>query len=77
MQHLSACLHGTLGFYLRDALREGSVDAVACLLVPRVYVFSSFILFTLWSPLLFLLFFVKSVCPYVGVSRMHYMVRTI
>jgi hypothetical protein len=29
--HLFAALHGTLGFYLRDALQEGSVDAVACL----------------------------------------------
>jgi hypothetical protein len=35
MQRLSAALHGTLGSYLRDALHEGSVDVVACLLVPR------------------------------------------
>jgi hypothetical protein len=35
MQRLSAALHGTLGSYLRDAFHEGSVDAVACLLVPR------------------------------------------
>jgi hypothetical protein len=35
MQRLSAALHGTLGSYLRDAVREGCVDAVACLLVPR------------------------------------------
>jgi hypothetical protein len=25
LQRLSAALHGTLGFYLRDAMREGSV----------------------------------------------------
>jgi hypothetical protein len=25
-----------LGFYLRDALHEGSVDVVACLHVPRI-----------------------------------------
>jgi hypothetical protein len=35
MQRLSAALHGTLGSYLRDALHEGSADAVACLPVPR------------------------------------------
>jgi hypothetical protein len=35
MQRLSTALHGTLGFYLRDAFQEGSVDAVACLHVPR------------------------------------------
>jgi hypothetical protein len=35
MQHLSPALHGTLGFYLRDALQEGSADAVACLPDPR------------------------------------------
>jgi hypothetical protein len=35
MQRLSAALHGILGSYLRDALQEGSVDAVACRLVPR------------------------------------------
>jgi hypothetical protein len=27
--------HGTLGSYLRDALQEGSADAVVCLPVPR------------------------------------------
>jgi hypothetical protein len=27
-------LPGTLGSYLRNALHEGSVDALACLLVP-------------------------------------------
>jgi hypothetical protein len=36
MQRLFVALHGTLGSYLRDALHEGSVDVVACLLVPRV-----------------------------------------
>jgi hypothetical protein len=35
MQRLSAALHGTLGSYLRDALHEGSADAVACLHVPQ------------------------------------------
>jgi hypothetical protein len=35
MQRLSAALHGTLGSYFRDAFPEGSVDAVACLPVPR------------------------------------------
>jgi hypothetical protein len=35
MQRLSAALHGTMGSYLRDAFQEGSVDAVACLHVPR------------------------------------------
>jgi hypothetical protein len=35
MQHLSLALHGTLGSYLRDALQEGSADAVACHHVPR------------------------------------------
>jgi hypothetical protein len=34
MQRLSA-LRGTMGSYLRDALQEGSADAVACLLVPQ------------------------------------------
>jgi hypothetical protein len=32
VQLLSTPLHGTLGSYFRDALQEGSVDAVACLL---------------------------------------------
>jgi hypothetical protein len=35
MQRLSVALHGTLGSYPRDALQEGSADAVACLPVPR------------------------------------------
>jgi hypothetical protein len=35
MQRLSTALHDTLGSYLRDALQEGSADAVACLPVPR------------------------------------------
>jgi hypothetical protein len=35
MQRLSMVLHDTLGYYLRDALHEGSVDAVACLPAPR------------------------------------------
>jgi hypothetical protein len=35
MQRLSDALHGNLGSYLRDALQEGSADAVACLPVPR------------------------------------------
>ena len=45
MQRLSAPLHGTLGSYLRDALQEGSADAVACLPVPRASVFSYILLF--------------------------------
>jgi hypothetical protein len=32
-----AALHGTLGSYVRDALQEGSDQAVACPLVPRAY----------------------------------------
>jgi hypothetical protein len=55
MQRLSAALHGTLGSYLRDAFREGSVDAVACL--PEflgLIGFSSFLLVAWWPPLLFL-----------------------
>lgn len=39
MQRLSAALHGTLGSYLRDAFQEGSAGAVACLPVPRAWVF--------------------------------------
>jgi hypothetical protein len=35
MQRFFASLHGALGSYLRDALNEGSVDAMACLHVPR------------------------------------------
>jgi hypothetical protein len=35
MQHLYAAM----GSYLRDALHDGSVDGVACLRVPRAYVF--------------------------------------
>jgi hypothetical protein len=34
MQRLYGALHGNLGSYLRDALQEGSADAVACLPVP-------------------------------------------
>jgi hypothetical protein len=55
MQSLSAALHGTLGSYHRDALQEGSLDAVACLPVPRAEaVFSSFLLFAWWHLLLFI-----------------------
>jgi hypothetical protein len=35
MQRRYAALHCTLGSYLRDALHEGNVDAVACLHIPR------------------------------------------
>jgi hypothetical protein len=35
MDGLLAAVHGTLGSYPRDALQEGSADAVACLNVPR------------------------------------------
>jgi hypothetical protein len=55
MRRLSAALHGTLGSYLRDALQEGSVDALACLRVPRAWSFSSFLLFAFWLMLLFLI----------------------
>jgi hypothetical protein len=41
MQRLFGALHGTLGSHLRDALQEGSANVVACLHVPRAYVFSS------------------------------------
>jgi hypothetical protein len=34
--------------------QEGSADAVACLPVPRAWVFPSFLLFAWWPPLLFL-----------------------
>jgi hypothetical protein len=54
MQPLSGALHGTLSSYFRDALQEGSADAVACLPVPRAQVFSSFLRFARWPPLLFL-----------------------
>jgi hypothetical protein len=55
MQRLFAALHGTLGSYLRDALQEGSADAVACLPVPHgLRFFSSFLLFAWRLTLLFL-----------------------
>jgi hypothetical protein len=54
MQRLSDALHGYLGPCLRDALQEGSADAVACLPVPRAKVFPSFLLFAWWLMLLFL-----------------------
>jgi hypothetical protein len=50
IQRLSAALHGTLGFYLRDTFQEGRADAVACLnclLVPRASVFFLFSSFCL------------------------------
>jgi hypothetical protein len=56
MQRLFVALHGTLGSYLCDALREGNADVVACLHVPRAYAyggFSSLLLFTWWFPLPF------------------------
>jgi nicotinamidase-related amidase len=55
MKRFSPALHGTFGSYLRDALHEGSADAVACLPVPRAQVFSSFLLFAWWLMLLFLI----------------------
>jgi hypothetical protein len=54
MQRLSAVFHGTLGSYLRDALHEGSADAMACLPALRAWVFPSFLLFAWWLMLLFL-----------------------
>jgi hypothetical protein len=54
MRRLFGALHGTFDSYLRDALQDGSADAVACLPVPRAQVFSSFLFFPNWlSPLLF------------------------
>jgi hypothetical protein len=44
MQRISIAFHGTLGSYLRDAFQKGSVDAGACLPIPRAYVFSSLLL---------------------------------
>jgi hypothetical protein len=44
-QRLDAALHGTLGFYLRDALPEGSAGAVAYLPVPRAKACGVFSLF--------------------------------
>jgi hypothetical protein len=44
IQRLCVALHGTLGSYLRDALHEGSADAMACLHVPRVMVCGVFFL---------------------------------
>jgi hypothetical protein len=35
MRRLSVVLHGTLGSYLHDALREGIVAYIACLPAPR------------------------------------------
>jgi hypothetical protein len=49
LQRLSAALHGTLGSYLRDALHEGSADAVACLIAPRAHacgIFPSLFIFS-------------------------------
>jgi uncharacterized membrane protein len=37
----AALHHGSLGSYVRDAVQEGSADAVACLPVPRAQDFSS------------------------------------
>jgi hypothetical protein len=54
IQRLFAALHGTLGSYLCDALHEGIAHAEACLHVPRVYIFSFFLLFAWWLMLLFL-----------------------
>jgi hypothetical protein len=47
MQRFYVVLHGTLGSHLRDALQEGSVDAVACLPVPRAKAFFLFCSFSL------------------------------
>jgi hypothetical protein len=37
VQRLSVFLHGTLGFYLGDALQEDVATVVACLPVPRAW----------------------------------------
>jgi hypothetical protein len=34
IQRLRVVLHGILGSFVRDALREGSVDPIACLPAP-------------------------------------------
>jgi hypothetical protein len=47
MQRLYASLIGTMGSYLRDGFPEGSAIAVACILVPRAWVFSLFSSFCL------------------------------
>jgi hypothetical protein len=39
MHRPSAALHGSLGSYIRNALQEGSADAMACLPVPRDQIF--------------------------------------
>jgi hypothetical protein len=54
MQRLSSALHGTMVSHLRHASQKGSAAAVACLHVPRAKVFSSFLIFAWWPPLLFL-----------------------
>jgi hypothetical protein len=54
MQRLFVALYGAMGSYLRDAFHEGIADVVACLPVPRAWVFPSFLLFAWWPPLLFL-----------------------
>jgi hypothetical protein len=59
MQRFSSTLRGTLGSYLRDALQEGSADAVACLPVPRAHVFSCFLHFARRSPLLCLVYIIS------------------
>jgi hypothetical protein len=64
MQRIVVDLHGTLGSYLRDALQEGSADAVACLRVARDKVFSSFLLFAWW---LMLIFFIRKLLVFHGV----------
>jgi hypothetical protein len=35
MQRLYVVLHGAMGSYPRDALKEGGADDVVCLLAPR------------------------------------------
>jgi hypothetical protein len=52
-----AALHGNLGSYLRDALKDGNADVVACLHVHELRhvgsVYSTFP-FDWWFPLFFL-----------------------
>jgi hypothetical protein len=47
VKRLSTSLHGTLGSYLRDTLKEGSVDVAACLLVPQALACGIFPAFSL------------------------------
>jgi hypothetical protein len=60
MQRLSTAFHDALGSYLRDALQEGSANAMTCLPVLRAWVYrvtSSLLVFALWLSSFFLCHF--------------------